>query len=217
MHEQLLERVAHARALHLGVHDDLHRHAEVRARVHVEVADALVVLDHRHPGALGHPADERLAPPGDDEVDAAFPGDQEVDRLVLGPVDELHRVGRHARSGEAFPDRARDGPVGLDRLAAAFGTVTRILDPAEGHFGQGEAEVVDGHHAGLDLRRGNIVKVLCVGLLTGLGSISGSYDATEFRHRVRFVDIYLRRDGRWRYYFSQSTEIVPDNSPAAEG
>ncbi len=49
-----------------------------------------------------------------------------------------------------------------------------------------------------------------VGLLTGLGSISGSYDATEFRHRVRFVDIYLRRDGRWRYYFSQSTEIVPE-------
>jgi len=49
-----------------------------------------------------------------------------------------------------------------------------------------------------------------VGLLTGLGSISGSYDATEFRHRVRFVDIYLRRDGRWRYYFSQSTEIAPE-------
>jgi len=49
-----------------------------------------------------------------------------------------------------------------------------------------------------------------VGLLTGLGSISGSYDRTEFRHRVRFVDIFLRRDGRWRYHFSQSTEIVPD-------
>jgi len=49
-----------------------------------------------------------------------------------------------------------------------------------------------------------------VGLLTGLGSVSGSYDKTEFRHRVRFVDIYLWRAGRWRYYFSQSTEIVPD-------
>ncbi len=56
-----------------------------------------------------------------------------------------------------------------------------------------------------------------VGLLTGLGSISGSYDAAEFRHRVRFVDIYLQRDGRWRYYLSQSTEIVPGNSQAAEG
>lgn len=51
-----------------------------------------------------------------------------------------------------------------------------------------------------------------VGLLTGLGSISGRFDKTEFRHRVRFVDIFLWRDGRWRYYFSQSTEIVPDPS-----
>lgn len=55
-----------------------------------------------------------------------------------------------------------------------------------------------------------------VGLLTGLGSISGSYDKTEFRHRVRFVDIYLWRDGRWRYHFSQSTEIVPDPSSSSE-
>jgi len=51
-----------------------------------------------------------------------------------------------------------------------------------------------------------------VGILTGLGSISGRYDRTEFRHRLRFVDIFLRRDGRWRYHFSQSTEIVPDES-----
>jgi hypothetical protein len=47
-----------------------------------------------------------------------------------------------------------------------------------------------------------------VGILTGLGSISGRYEATEFRHRARFVDIFLRRDGRWRYHFSQSTEIA---------
>ncbi|MCK7499469.1 MAG: nuclear transport factor 2 family protein [Comamonadaceae bacterium] len=50
-----------------------------------------------------------------------------------------------------------------------------------------------------------------VGLLTGLGSISGRYDATEFRHRVRFVDIYVWRDGRWRFRFSQSTEVASDS------
>jgi hypothetical protein len=49
-----------------------------------------------------------------------------------------------------------------------------------------------------------------VGLLTGLGSISGHYEKTEFRHRVRFVDVYLWCGGRWRYHFSQSTEVVPD-------
>jgi ketosteroid isomerase-like protein len=56
-----------------------------------------------------------------------------------------------------------------------------------------------------------------VGVLTGLGSISGRYDRTEFRHRIRFVDIFLRRDGRWRYRFSQSTEIVPDADPLGRG
>lgn len=49
-----------------------------------------------------------------------------------------------------------------------------------------------------------------VGVLTGLGSISGRYQRTEFRHRVRFVDIFVRRDGRWRYHFSQSTEIATE-------
>ena len=56
-----------------------------------------------------------------------------------------------------------------------------------------------------------------VGILTGLGSMSGRLDNTEFRHRVRFVDVFLRRDGRWRYHFSQSTEVVPDPSSFGEG
>ena len=51
-----------------------------------------------------------------------------------------------------------------------------------------------------------------IGLLTGLGSMSGRYDDMEFRHRVRFVDIFLWRAGRWLYRFSQSTEIEPDPS-----
>jgi ketosteroid isomerase-like protein len=49
-----------------------------------------------------------------------------------------------------------------------------------------------------------------VGILTGLGSISGRFDRKEFRHRVRFVDIFVRREGRWRYHFSQSTEIAAE-------
>jgi hypothetical protein len=56
-----------------------------------------------------------------------------------------------------------------------------------------------------------------VGILTGLGSISGRVDHAEFRHRLRFVDIFLWRDGRWRYHFSQSTEVIPDPSSFDEG
>jgi ketosteroid isomerase-like protein len=56
-----------------------------------------------------------------------------------------------------------------------------------------------------------------VGILTGLGQVSGSFENTAFRHRVRFVDIYVWRDGRWCYHFSQSTEIVPElPSPGGE-
>lgn len=51
-----------------------------------------------------------------------------------------------------------------------------------------------------------------VGILTGLGSISGRFDKTEFRHRVRFVDVFVWRAGRWLYRFSQSTEFEPDPS-----
>lgn len=56
-----------------------------------------------------------------------------------------------------------------------------------------------------------------VGLFTGLGSLSGRSDNTEFRHRVRFVDVFLWRDGRWRYHFSQSTEVMPDPSSPDQG
>lgn len=56
-----------------------------------------------------------------------------------------------------------------------------------------------------------------VGVLTGLGLISGVFDGAEFRHRVRFVDIFLRRSGRWRYRFSQSTEIEAGGPPRDEG
>ena len=55
------------------------------------------------------------------------------------------------------------------------------------------------------------------GILTGLGRMSGRYDDKEFRHHVRFVDIFLWRDGRWRYHFSQSTEVAPDPSASDEG
>ncbi|AEM40626.1 hypothetical protein KVU_0787 [Ketogulonicigenium vulgare WSH-001] len=42
-------------------------------------------------------------------------------------------------------DKARV-EIGLDRLRAAFGAIARIAEPAERHFGQGKAKVVDGQH-----------------------------------------------------------------------
>jgi hypothetical protein len=45
-----------------------------------------------------------------------------------------------------------------------------------------------------------------VGIITGSGYISGYFGNLKFEHNVRFTDIYLFRNGRWRCYRSQTTE-----------
>ncbi|MCU0291955.1 MAG: nuclear transport factor 2 family protein [Thermoanaerobaculaceae bacterium] len=47
-----------------------------------------------------------------------------------------------------------------------------------------------------------------VGLASGQGLVSGSLAGMPFGHRVRFLEVYLWRDGRWQCYRAQCTEIV---------
>ena len=61
--EQVLDGVADARALHLGVHAEALGHLEVGGGVDVEVADALEVLDHRDARALVVMARLIVSPP----------------------------------------------------------------------------------------------------------------------------------------------------------
>ena len=46
-----------------------------------------------------------------------------------------------------------------------------------------------------------------VGIVTGTGAVQGSYEGQKFEHRLCFTDVYLKRDGSWRCYRSQATEI----------
>ena len=46
-----------------------------------------------------------------------------------------------------------------------------------------------------------------VGLITGKGSIQGTYSVHKFMHHVRFFDLYIQRDGGWLLYFSQVTPL----------
>ena len=46
-----------------------------------------------------------------------------------------------------------------------------------------------------------------VGIITGRGSIQGRYAESEFAHHVRFLDVYIHRDGLWRLYLSQVTPL----------
>lgn len=46
-----------------------------------------------------------------------------------------------------------------------------------------------------------------VGIITGKGCIQGTYADHEFGHHVRFMDLYVRRDGGWLLYLSQVTPL----------
>ena len=69
MHQQGLQRVADARPRGLAVDEQADGGIDVGGAVHVEMADALVVLDHRHPRMLGDEADQAFAAARDGQVD----------------------------------------------------------------------------------------------------------------------------------------------------
>ena len=47
-----------------------------------------------------------------------------------------------------------------------------------------------------------------VGVITGKGYIHGTFAETEFEHDLRFLDMYVNRDGRWQLFMSQVTPLV---------
>jgi hypothetical protein len=46
-----------------------------------------------------------------------------------------------------------------------------------------------------------------VGLVMGLGTLSGTYGEHQFEHELRFLDVYVRRGSTWRLSVSQVTEV----------
>lgn len=46
-----------------------------------------------------------------------------------------------------------------------------------------------------------------IGIMSGKGYIHGTFADTEFEHHVRFLDLYIMRDGSWKFYLSQITPL----------
>ena len=46
-----------------------------------------------------------------------------------------------------------------------------------------------------------------VGLVAGISALAGRLGAEEFEFRLRFLDVYLRRDDRWQLLASQDTRL----------
>ena len=101
MDEQRLGRVADARALDLGVDDDLDRHVEVAAGIDVDVAVALVVLQDRHLRLGDDAADQALAAARDGQVDELGQAQQLADGRAVDRRDELDRLLGQAAAGPA--------------------------------------------------------------------------------------------------------------------
>lgn len=47
-----------------------------------------------------------------------------------------------------------------------------------------------------------------VGIISGKGYIHGRFADAEFEHDLRFLDLYVMKDGCWRLYLSQVTPLV---------
>ena len=119
MHQQRLQRVAHAGARGLAVDQQVQRQVEVGGAVHVQVADALVVLDHRHARVFGDEADQAFAAARDGQVDDVDELQQFDHCLAAEILQHRHRGLGHAVRAQRSVQRRGDGEVGTDRLGAA--------------------------------------------------------------------------------------------------
>mmetsp|Transcript_37522 Transcript_37522/g.83522 ORF Transcript_37522/g.83522 Transcript_37522/m.83522 type:complete len:461 (-) Transcript_37522:665-2047(-) len=116
VHQHFLHGIAGGRVVHLGVNNHLERLVQVCGLIHVDVADAVCVAQHRDLGVALDVAHQGVAAPGDDEVDDVIQGQQVVDLLAgLDQVDQIRAQGAN---------RLHNDPVqrcvGVCRLLAAF-------------------------------------------------------------------------------------------------
>ncbi len=119
MHQQGLQRIAGRRTRHLAVQQQAQRQLQVGAVVHVQVAHALVVLDHRYPRMLGDEADQALATARDRQVDDVV----ELQQLQHGLSTQILHQGQrgigYASLAQGALERGGDRGIGMDRLRAA--------------------------------------------------------------------------------------------------
>ena len=119
MHQQRLQRVADARARYLAVEQQPQREIQVGAGIDEQVADAFVVLDHRHARVLGDETDQALATARDGEVDEVGELQQLDHRLAAQVLDQGQRGIGQACFAQRALQRGGDGGIRMDRLAAA--------------------------------------------------------------------------------------------------
>ena len=139
---------AHAGAPHLGVEHDFARHGQIGGAVHIGVAVALEMLEHRHAAFAITRSISALAAARHDHVDRFGHAQHHAHRGAIGGRHHLHRVDRQARGCQslvqagddrgrrmqAFLAAAQDGGIaGLEAQAAGIGGDVRpaFVDDAD--------------------------------------------------------------------------------------
>ena len=118
--QQSLGRAAHAGAPHLGVEHDLLGHLQRGRLVHIDVADAFQVREHRHARFRLHARDQALAAARNDDVDIA---------VEPGRASARPRRGRGSAPAGSRPRAGRPRASPWPSAATMARLVRRLSEP----------------------------------------------------------------------------------------
>ena len=120
MHEQRFQRVADGRPRGLAVDQQVAAPGRDRPRIDVQMADALVVLDHRHARVLGDEADQALAAARDRQVDSVVSCSSSTIASRRGPRRaSTAAVGQRLLRASASRSAAAIARLRVERLRSA--------------------------------------------------------------------------------------------------
>ncbi len=119
VYQQGFHGIADPRSLNLGVQTDLCGHAQVRAPIHINVANTFVMFEDRYFRVFHHEADQSLATPWNDQIDEPLLFQQEVDRRPVRGGNDLNRFFRQAGSCQACGNQISQRTVGMNRFGSA--------------------------------------------------------------------------------------------------
>ena len=163
VHQQNLLGVADAGAAGLGVFDDVQRHVEVGALLHIDVADAGARGDAGDGGLPDAGADQPGPAAGDQQVHIALRRHKRPGALTGGVLHEVDRVFGDAQGCQRRAQGVHDGvgaaegllPAAQDADAAAFQRQRRRV---AGDIGAAFVDDGDDAHRHRDLRDAQAVR-----------------------------------------------------------
>ena len=119
MHQECLGGIAGGIALRLGVIRHGKSHRKVRILVHIRVADAVQVFNHRNARFFFQARDEFFSAPRNENVDVLGGCNQFSDKIAVASSDDLNGVLRKTCFGKRLLHETSEHAVAIKRFFAA--------------------------------------------------------------------------------------------------